>query len=87
MTHTVMSRIRTSPKLILFAAVVSLMAVGAGCKSKKKAMEVTDTSAADKAGLSRKRHLKNNGKRRRDEQLKKEPNAKKRIVNALLTQS
>lgn len=42
--------IRTSPKMILLATLVVLMTVGAGCKSKKKAMEVSDTSA-DRAKL------------------------------------
>lgn len=45
-----MSLIRTSPKLILLATVVIFVTVGGGCKSKKKAMEVSDTSA-DRAKL------------------------------------
>ena len=47
--------IRTSPRLILLVTVVILMSAGAGCKSKKKAMEVTD-SAAEKAKWNRKQH-------------------------------
>jgi len=57
MIRKTMSLIRTSPKLILLATVVILMTVGGGCKSKKKAMEVSDTSA-DKAKIEQEAALK-----------------------------
>ena len=85
-----MSRIRTSPKLILFAAVVSLMAVGAGCKSKKKAMEVTDTSAADKARAEQEAALKKQReeeeRRAAEERAKREEEDRKRAPYAKLEQ-
>ncbi len=79
-----MQFIKTSPKLILLATVVVFLAVGSGCKSKKKAMEVTDTSAADRAKLEQEAALRKQQeeveRRRREaeEQAKRDAEAKTR---------
>jgi hypothetical protein len=83
MTPKMMSLIRTSPKLILYSFFVILLAVGAGCKSKKKAMEVSD-SAADKAkieqeaALKKQREEEERRKREAEEQAKRDAESKKR---------
>jgi hypothetical protein len=75
MIHKMMSLIRTSPRLILLATVVIFMTIGGGCKSKKKAMEVSDTSAADKAKMEQEAALK---KQREEEMRIKEAEEKAR---------
>lgn len=65
---------RTSPKLILLSTLVIFLAVGGGCKSKKKAMEVSDTSA-DNARLEQEAALK---KQREEELRQKEAEEKAR---------
>jgi hypothetical protein len=83
MTPKMMSLIRTSPKLILYSTFVVLLAVGAGCKSKKKSMEVSD-SAADKAkieqeaALKKQREEEERRKREAEEQAKRDADSKKR---------
>jgi hypothetical protein len=72
MIRNMISLIRTAPKLILYSTIVVLVAVGGGCKSKKKAMEVSD-SAADKARMEQEAALK---KQREEELRKKEAEEK-----------
>ncbi len=90
MTRTVMSLIRTSPRLFLYSAFVVLIAVGGGCKSKKKAMEVSD-SAADKARMEQEAALKKQReeelrKKEAEEQARRDEEAKKRAPYAKLEQ-
>jgi hypothetical protein len=56
----------SSPKLILLVVVVIIMSVGAGCKSKKRAMEAN--AAAEKAKMEQEAALK---KQREEEELRK----------------
>jgi hypothetical protein len=58
--------IRNSSRLVMLAIVVILMTVGAGCKSKKKAMEAN--AAAEKARMEQEAALK---KQREEEELRK----------------
>lgn len=75
MKRKMLNLIHTSPKLILMVAVVILMTIGEGCKSKKNAMDAA--AAAEKAKMEQEAALK---KQREAEELKKreaEENARK----------
>ncbi|MEJ7643815.1 MAG: nucleoid-structuring protein H-NS [Chryseolinea sp.] len=58
MKSNIITFIRTLPRFTFYFALISLIATGAGCKSKKKAMDVTDTAAADQARLDKEAELK-----------------------------
>lgn len=74
MKHNILDLIRTLPRFTFYAIFIALVAVGASCKSKKKAMEVTDTSAADKERLEREAALK----RQQEEEARKKLEAEER---------
>ncbi len=71
MERNVITFIRTFPRFTIYFALIALVAMGAGCKSKKKAMDVTDTAAADKARLDKEAELK----RQREEEERKRQEA------------
>ncbi|MEO5976400.1 MAG: nucleoid-structuring protein H-NS [Chryseolinea sp.] len=58
MKQNTMHLLRTLPRLTFFAIFISLVAVGTSCKSKKKAMEVTDKDAVERARLEKEAALK-----------------------------
>jgi negative regulator of genetic competence, sporulation and motility len=66
MKRKMLNLIHTSPKLILMVAVVILMSIGGGCKSKKNAMDAA--AAAEKAKMEQEAALK---KQREAEELRK----------------
>ena len=66
MKRKMLNLIHVSPKLILWVTIVILMSVGAGCKSKKKAMEAD--AAAQKAKIEQEAALK---KQKEEEELRK----------------
>ena len=66
MRRKMLNLIHTSPRLILMVAVVILMTIGEGCKSKKNAMDAA--AAAEKAKMEQEAALK---RQREEEELKK----------------
>jgi len=90
MIHKMMSLIRTSPKLILLSIVVIFMSVG-GCKSKKKAMEVSDTSAdrakmEQEAAALKKQREEEVRKREAEEKARRDEEARKNDPKVKLEQ-
>jgi len=74
MKSNIMNFIRTLPRFTFYFAFVAIIATGAGCKSKKKAMDVTDTAAAKKARLDKEAELK----RQQEEEARKKQEAEER---------
>lgn len=74
MKHNIMHLIRTLPRFAFYALFLTLIAVGAGCKSKKKAMETTDVDAAEKARLEKEAALR----RQQEEEERKKREAEER---------
>jgi len=77
MKQNIMHLIRTLPRFSFYFIFIALIAVGASCKSKKKAMEVTDTSAADKERLEREAALKKQQEEEARKKLEAEERAKR----------
>lgn len=77
MKQNTMHLLRTLPRLTFFAVFISLVAVGTSCKSKKKAMEVTDKDAAERARLEKEAALK---KQEEEARLKREADEKARLA-------
>jgi hypothetical protein len=73
MTQKITTLIRTSTRLIAFAVIIACVAVGSGCKSKKKAMEAQ--AAAEKARLEQEAASK---KQREEEEARKKKEAEER---------
>ncbi|HTE34255.1 MAG TPA: hypothetical protein VK666_27940 [Chryseolinea sp.] len=92
MRDNIMHFIRTLPRFTYYAVFIALLAAGAGCKSKKKAMDVTDTAAADKARLEREAALKKQQeeearkKREAEEQARRDEEARASAPQAKLEQ-
>jgi hypothetical protein len=85
MTIMMKTFLRQSPRMLMLAVVVLLMAVGSGCKSKKKAMEA-EAAAAKKAqieqeaALKRQREVEEAARKQREEEearARREAEAKK----------
>lgn len=82
MKRKMLNLIHTSPKLILMVAVVILMTIGEGCKSKKNAMDAA--AAAEKAkmeqeaALKKQREAEESRKKEAEENARREAEAKKR---------
>jgi hypothetical protein len=73
MTQKITTLIRTSTRLVAFAIIIACVAVGSGCKSKKKAMEAQ--AAAEKARLEQEAASK---KQREEEEARKKKEAEER---------
>lgn len=80
MKRKMLNLIHVSPKLILWVTLVIMMSVGAGCKSKKKAMEAE--AAAQKAKMEQEAALK---RQKEEDELRKreaEENARRAEAEA-----
>lgn len=73
MIQTMTTFIRTSGRFVAFAIVIACVALGSGCKSKKKAMEAQ--AAAEKARLEQEAAAK---KQREEEEARKKREAEER---------
>ncbi len=92
MKYNMIHLIRTLPRFTVYAIFIALVSVSVGCKSKKKAMEVSDNSAANKeraereAALKRQQEEEERARREAEERAKREEAERKNAPSAKLEQ-
>jgi hypothetical protein len=78
MIHKTMNLIRTTTRLIAFATIIGCVAVGTGCKSKKKAMDASN-AAEDRARAEREKEAALKKQKEEEEARKREAEERARM--------